>query len=305
MENIILNLHPDLYKVSQECRELYGNNVLDTPDKYQEFVEKKKRAYNLVVYNTAIPFLDDFLSQFPYKDTIKTIMSDAKKITLYKADRFFLGVDKINEIKYNELVVSKDKRIAIVIPNYQHIETECLKSVYDLLIPPGFTTELIIVQGYTVETARNRGVEIVINGGFDYTLWVDSDIILPPNILPKLLSTNADIATGWYPKKLSGSKITELYGPDKLSRYEMVNIMTDELPKNGGVIPILGCGFGCTLVKNHVYSAIGDRDWFHYHSTDGKLCSEDLDFCKKAKEKGFSIVADTSLRCPHIGKSLY
>lgn len=305
MTNIILNLHPELYSVSEECKKLYGNNIIDTEEKIKECIDKQKKGYTLIVYNTTIPFLDDYLSQYRYKEDIKAVVSNAKKVIIYKADRFFLGIDKLNDIKYDEFVASKDKRIAIVIPNYQYIEAECLKSVYDLLVPPGFKTELLIVQGYTVETARNKGVEMVLNGGYDYTLWVDSDIVLPFNILPKLLATNADIATGWYPKKLSGSKITELYGPDKLSRYEMVNILTDELPKNGGVIPILGCGFGCTLVKNHVYSAIGDRDWFHYHSTDGKLCSEDLDFCKKAKEKGFSIVADTSLRCPHIGKSLY
>lgn len=305
MANIILNLHPELFKVSDECKALYGNNIIDTSEKIKDLAEKPKKGYTLVVYNTTIPFLDNFLEQFQNKDDINTVVANASKTIIYKADRYFLGIDMVKDIKYDEFVASKDKRIAIVIPNYQYIEAECLKSVYDLLVPPGFKTELIIVQGYTVETARNKAVEMAIKGNYDYTLWVDSDIVLPFNILPKLLATNADIATGWYPKKLSGSKITELYGPDKLSRYEMVNILTEELPKNGAVIPILGCGFGCTLVKNHVYTAIGDRDWFHYISTEGKICSEDLDFCKKAKEKGFSIVADTSLRCPHIGKSLY
>jgi len=298
---VILNLFKNYFNISEECRNVYKKHViLDSDESIKSF--KKTNKYSVVIYNTVLPLLDNV--NFSEKEKVKQIIQDAEKVIIYKADKFFIGIDQINNVKCDEIKYSENKRIAIVVPNYQYIEADCMKSIYNLIVPPGYTTDLIIVQGYTVETARNFAVKNVLNEGYDYTLWVDSDIILPFNILERLLATNSDIATGWYCKKLPGSEITELYGPDKLSQRTMVNIMTKELPKNG-VIPIIACGFGCTLVKNEVYNKIGDKDWFHYTSTNGMMCSEDIDFCIKAKDKGCSIVADCSMRCQHIGRSIY
>ena len=72
--------------------------------------------------------------------------------------------------------------------------------------------------------------------------------------------------------------------------------------KNRPLVEVAGCGFGCALVKSEVFRTIGYPQ-FKYHSAitmDGTV-SEDVDFCTKARHKGFTIWADPSILCRHTG----
>jgi len=71
-------------------------------------------------------------------------------------------------------------------------------------------------------------------------------------------------------------------------------------------VQIGACGFGCVLVKKKVMVDIGYPQ-FQYHSAiDHKdTFSEDLDFCKKAGIKGFTIWVDPTIICDHTGSYVY
>ncbi|MCL2798053.1 MAG: glycosyltransferase family 2 protein, partial [Firmicutes bacterium] len=109
--------------------------------------------------------------------------------------------------------VVETKRVLIAVPCYAHCEPDTMKSIYDLRIPPHVETSLVFITGYTVVQARNRIVEKSLKDGYDYTLFVDSDVVLPNGLLERLLALDADIACGWYVKKIPGEqeKITEIY----------------------------------------------------------------------------------------------
>jgi GT2 family glycosyltransferase len=63
---------------------------------------------------------------------------------------------------------------------------------------------------------------------------------------------------------------------------------------------------GFMMIKNGVYENI-DYPWFEprffEYEKDGKIirdfCSEDVGFCLKAKEKGFPVYIDPSIRVRH------
>lgn len=196
--------------------------------------------------------------------------------------------------------MSKDTRILIAIPVYQHAQIECMAAVYDLDIPKKVETKLAFSRGYTVVMARNNLVHYSLGEKFDYTFWIDSDIIVPKDALKRLLKLKAPIATGWYCKKIPGQQITELY---QAQNGEMRNILE---VKPDGPLPVGACGFGCTLVNNEVFREVGTELWFEYvQQPKGPICSEDLFFCLKAEKKGFKIVADSMLRCGHIGQVVF
>lgn len=69
---------------------------------------------------------------------------------------------------------------------------------------------------------------------------------------------------------------------------------------------VAGIGFGCVLTSTKLLKKIGYPQ-FEYKSTfDFKdTISEDVDFCVKANKSGFSIFADTSIRCDHIGSHTF
>jgi FkbM family methyltransferase len=67
-----------------------------------------------------------------------------------------------------------------------------------------------------------------------------------------------------------------------------------------------GCGFGCVLVKSEVFRAVGYPQFVYHSAIDHKdTISEDTDFCKKAKDRGFKIFVDSSIKCGHKGSTWF
>ncbi|MDR1337868.1 MAG: hypothetical protein LBJ73_02450 [Rickettsiales bacterium] len=231
---------------------------------------------------------------------------------IYKRDKHFNGMEVLTACDYGRLLLTDKVKVLITVPCYERICKETLKSIYNLIIPENVAAEFDFQSGYTVVQARNRQVEQTLAGGFDYTLFVDSDVILPQNLLVNLLNANADLATGWYIKKIpNGPKITEIYARQRFDEH-LENISEDELVRSAGrIVPIGGCGFGCVLVKNSVFADLKEfeHNWFEYvENRQGDvctICSEDLKFCERLRAQDKILVCDPSLRCSHVGQYFF
>lgn len=203
------------------------------------------------------------------------------------------------------------EKILLAIPTSKYIENLTIQSMYNLKIPKDCKCELTIVQGYAVHQARNMIVQQALNGNFDYVFFIDSDIILPQDILKGLLEDNKDIISGYYIKKQETQNICELFGnPPGIDDPEILtNILENELPKTVGIYGVNACGFGCTLVKTEVFKKIIEKNpddlCFDYEFKKNKMCSEDILFCKRAKEVGIETFVDTKFRCGHIGNKIF
>ena len=163
---------------------------------------------------------------------------------------------------------------------------------FGLEVPDGYETTFQYFYGYQVDQVRNLIADWVIKG-YDYLFAVDHDISFPTDTLKKLLSHDKDLVSGVYIQRNPHDHIIELY--DHTGR-----ITIDRL--GNGIIPIKACGFGCVLVKKHVFESVGYPQFRYHDALDHKdTFSEDHDFCKKAIEKGFKLFADTTVRCDHTG----
>ena len=194
------------------------------------------------------------------------------------------------------------KKILIAIPTARNIEPDTFKSIYDLDVPDGYTTEFQFFYGYNIDQVRNLIADWVVKG-YDYLFSVDSDIAFAPDALKKLLAHDKDMVTGLYIQRKPGQHILEAYEHNQTGG--VANIPYGKIA-GMGLVEIASCGFGCVLVKAHVMRAI-EYPHFKYHSAiDHKnTISEDVDFCKKALAKGFKIWADTTIHCRHIGQSTF
>ena len=190
------------------------------------------------------------------------------------------------------------KRILIAIPTAKNIEAETFKSIYDLDVPPDCEVTFQYFYGYNIDQVRNLIADWVVKG-YDYLFSVDSDIALPRNALSKLMSHDKDIVSGLYIQRKPGLHILEIY---EGNAHGGVSNMPYEKLKGRTLVEIAGCGFGCVLVKAEVMKGIGYPQ-FQYHSAidHRNTISEDVDFCRKARDKGFKIWADPSVLCNHIG----
>ena len=193
------------------------------------------------------------------------------------------------------------KTILIAVPTNKYVETETMKSIYDLIIPEGYQTELQFFYGYQVDQIRNLTAEW--GKRYHMVFNVDSDIILPADTLVKMIREDKDIISGLYIQRKPDEHILEVYQDTSNGGVENIPYWAIE---GRGVIPIASCGFGCVLVKGEVYRQM-EYPHFQYTSAidHANTISEDVYFCLKARRTGYSIWADTTIHCEHVGNTKF
>ncbi len=157
--------------------------------------------------------------------------------------------------------------------------------------------------GSLVYESRNQLGQRAIEMGADYVMWFDSDMVFEPSVMVDMLDTmeknDIDILTGIYYRRV------EPYTPvifDKCDIHDGVCEWSnfEEIPD--GLFEVGGCGFGCVLMKAEVLLSVMGRfkDLF---SPIGRV-GEDLSFCHRAKECGYKIIADPSIKLGHASHSV-
>ena len=197
--------------------------------------------------------------------------------------------------------MSYKKKILIAIPTAKYIESETFKSIYDLLVPEYADVSFQYFYGYNIDQVRNLIADWATR--YDYLFSVDSDIVLPPDCLVKMLAHDVPMVSGVYMQRKSNVEIIEIYR--KNATGGITNIAFSEIARPG-LHEIDGCGFGCVLVKSEVIHAIGYPQ-FVYTSALSHVdtVSEDVDFCRKAQATGAKIYVDSSIVCNHIGTTIF
>lgn len=151
--------------------------------------------------------------------------------------------------------------------------------------------------------------------GFDELMWIDSDTEFHPDAVERLRSHNLPIVGAIYPvkneRRLACSTLPEtkeiVFGAD------------------GGLLELEYLATGFLLTRREVYDAIrtkfkmptcvggkrGMVPYFqpmvHQQTATGKCLylSEGFSFCERARQCGFKIYADTTIRLGHIGKKSF
>ena len=224
--------------------------------------------------------------------------NDASPLNDYKVNKE--EQDKtVSQILGTHIQTKKMKRILIAIPTNRNIEAQTFKSIYDLIIPDGYQVEFQYFWGYQVEQVRNLIADWVIRHGYDYLFAVDSDMAFAPDTLVKLLSADKDIVSGLYIQRIPGTHTLEIMRKNQWGGVSAVDYADI---KDQGLVPIDACGFGCVLVKSHVFKGIPYPHFVYKSAIDhANTVSEDVYFCEQARGYGFTLWADTSVICDHIG----
>lgn len=189
-------------------------------------------------------------------------------------------------------------KILIAIPTSREIEIQCAASLIGLKRKGRIG--VFAPQSYSIDASRNLIVEHALEIGYDYILWVDSDMILPKDTLLRLLSHGKDIVSGVYSYKLihGENAVAKRFVKDAEDTY--TDVPLKEIRESKELMPVDGVGFGCVLTKVDVFKKI-EPPWFVYD----KFLGEDIYFCRKAQEKGYEIFLDPKVRAGHIGTVNY
>lgn len=190
--------------------------------------------------------------------------------------------------------------VLICIPTYETITPETFKSVYGLSIDPEQGRPMFdFVKGYGCAQARNKCAKEAMEYGFDYLMFVDSDVILPNDALVNMLQGDADIVLGIYPRKNTSTGQTEVFLPSEKDFTDKNNLNLSALKNYGNRFEIKGGGLGCALIKTDLFKGMQYPYFKYVEYDDGSVLSEDNYFCWQAAQIGAKIECDQRVRCFH------
>lgn len=200
----------------------------------------------------------------------------------------------------NESKVTK-KKILLAIPTAKYIETETFKSIWDLDVPEGYEIDFKYSFGYTISQIRNLIAEWA--KGYDYLFSVDSDIIIPKDALTKMIAADKDIISGLYIQRIPNTHTLEVYMDTPNGGCTNIPY---ELIKGRDICEIAACGMGAALIKSDVFRKMEYPHFFYKEAlTINDTVSEDVYFCTKARNTGFKVWADPSIKCRHKGNTFF
>lgn len=158
-----------------------------------------------------------------------------------------------------------------------------------------------------ITRGRNEMAAAFLRSDWSHLFWLDADIEFEPEDVAKVWNLGADIGVAFYAMKLP-EKPLSAWKDGKLVRLE-------DCPKEPFEVDFAGTGF--MVVKREVFEKLADTtEW--YEGPQGKTYafyldpihnhgheSEDYHFCRKAREAGFKVIGDPSIRLGHYGLARY
>ena len=189
-------------------------------------------------------------------------------------------------------------KILIAVPCMDTVAAGFAESLANLRKGDG--CEVMLLQSSLVYDSRNTLSGYAIDKGFDAVLWIDSDMIFPPDLLEKL---SADIESG--KDIVSGLCFCRRfpYAPVVLKKLELdggtpVCDPYMDYPE-GELFEIAGCGFGVVMTRTEVLRKVAEK----YRTLFNPLpdFGEDFSFCIRARECGYRMWCDPTVSIGHVG----
>lgn len=151
-----------------------------------------------------------------------------------------------------------------------------------------------ILSGSLVYEARERLAALACDGEYDYVLWLDSDMMFPSTLMLDLLAQDKDFIAGVCAARRP-PYMPCVYRKDG----DGLKFYTEWKDR---IFEIDGCGFGVVLMRTKLLKESFDK--FHTCFQPMPKFGEDLSFCLRAKELGYSLFADPNIEIGHIGKTV-
>lgn len=194
------------------------------------------------------------------------------------------------------------EQVLTVVLTRETVATAWAIGFRNLQIPGHFIT----LAGMPFDHARNVGCQRALEMGFDGVVFLDDDIIAPPDTIPRLLAHKTPVVSGLYYRRNDPICPVMLRNNPDGSRTWVT-----EYPP--GLIEVDYVGAGCLLIRREVLLSLpplreNNCHWFEWRIdrmdlTEKERMSEDFAFCQNCTNRGYKIFVDTTIQCKHAGLS--
>lgn len=187
-------------------------------------------------------------------------------------------------------------KVVIGISSYVHVDVRFATQLVQLTRQPWFHG-MVVDTAKPIDQSRNQIVTkfLIDQPEGTHILFLDTDVLLPPNAVETLLSVNQPIVSGLIVQKMPPfyPLMNVRIAPDTY-RFAI------KWPENQ-VIAVDAIGMGACLIRRDTLQKFGPP-WFSFAGRQ----SEDYYFCEHAqREVGYQILVDTRVVAGHIGDKVY
>lgn len=184
--------------------------------------------------------------------------------------------------------------VTIAIPSRDQIHANFAFSLVSLILNTGFPVYVSNIRSSILPVSRSMLVERAQENKSDYILFLDSDMVFPPDTLKRLLAHDKDIICATYCRR---EGTTEPMGCDALWQQ----IPADAIGVGeAGRVPM-----GVMLIKMSVFDKM-TKPYFRWGINEGRsdIVGEDAEFCDRARNMGYKVWVDMELskQVGHIGE---
>jgi hypothetical protein len=187
-----------------------------------------------------------------------------------------------------------------------NVKMECVQSLIGALGNHIVDTVYLHQSGPYLDDGRNFLVRVFNSPELEHCdrlLMVDSDIEFSPEDVTKLAEDDLPVVSGVYYNPVGQGVLPVVYQWGDLDgRHRLLNVT--EWGDEGPISEVDGVGAGFLMIGRDVFHKLefvyGEpQPWFAEDIVDGIHYGEDLTFCLRAKEAGFSIHVDRDVQVAH------
>jgi hypothetical protein len=208
--------------------------------------------------------------------------------------------------------MSSSRRCIVLVPYLTHIEPACDDALR------GLERAGYVVRRFqstaAIDRMRCELATAALQEGFDELMWIDSDVVFPPDAVDRLRGYDLPIVGGIYAKK----------GVQDLAVHLEPETTELKMGEGGHLLDVryLGTGFMCTqrvvyediqrtfslppcntrfgrpAVPYFLPMVMSDPPGYWY-------LGEDYAFCERARQSGHKVIVDSAIRLGHIGSYTY
>jgi hypothetical protein len=190
-------------------------------------------------------------------------------------------------------MATKNKtKVIIGVPATEMMKAKTAHAIGCLTIGDPTIIDFLMMQSCDISASRTWLVRKAIEKGATHLLFLDSDMLFPPDTLKRLLARDKDIIGVEYNKRTFPLQTVTAYIPDvEKSETE---------PYKVGV-----AGTGVMLIKLALFADPKlDKNWFSFgrNALGENVIGEDGWFCNTARQAGYDVYVDPTIKVYHLGE---
>ena len=191
-------------------------------------------------------------------------------------------------------------KILIGVPAMETVTTDFCQSLVSMRHPE---ISYAFAKSSLIYDARNQIVLMALENNFDMVLWIDSDMKFPPDTLIRMMKHFEDGKD--YVSALAFTRKQ----PIRTVAYKELDVIKDEgtpqtyakeVKEYGDeMMEIAGSGFGCVMTSVKMLKDVAEKFGPPFYPRMG--FGEDLTFCWLAKNAGYKMWLDPTIKVGHMG----